>query len=63
LPYVNNLATKSNSFRYPLKDEQFNSVKIEYGPKGIILSFEVLTENLKDPSQLDMFVKPSVKSE
>jgi len=55
LPYVNNLAPVSNVFRYPLKDESFNSVKIEYSAKGITLSFEVLTENLKDPGQLPLF--------
>ena len=55
LPYVNNLASISDSFRYMLKDERYNSVTIEYNSRGITLSFEVLTENLKDPSQLPLF--------
>jgi predicted house-cleaning noncanonical NTP pyrophosphatase (MazG superfamily) len=55
LPYVNNLASKTNKFRYFLKDEKYNSITFEYDPKNIIITLEVLTSDLKDPSQLYLF--------
>jgi hypothetical protein len=55
LPYVNTLASKTNKFRYFLKDEKYNSITFEYDPKNIIITLEVLTSDLKDPSQLYLF--------
>ena len=55
LPYVNNLAPISDNFRYMLKDERYNSVTIEYSPKGITISFKVLIEDPKNPKQLHLF--------
>ncbi|WP_295794376.1 nucleoside triphosphate pyrophosphohydrolase [Mucilaginibacter sp.] len=62
LPYINNLASKTNSFRYFLKDEKYNSITFEYDPKNIIITLEVLTSDLKDPSQLNLFVGPTEQS-
>jgi predicted house-cleaning noncanonical NTP pyrophosphatase (MazG superfamily) len=56
LPYVNNLASKTNKFRYFLKDEKYNSITFEYDPKNITITLEVLTSDLRDPSQLNLFV-------
>jgi len=55
LPYVNNMASISNTLRYFLKDEKYNSIAIEYDPKYIILTLEVLEDDLRDPSQLGLF--------
>ena len=55
LPYVNNLASLKDSFRYLLKNEPFNAVEIEYHQGGINLKFEVLKAVVDDPSQLPLF--------
>jgi predicted house-cleaning noncanonical NTP pyrophosphatase (MazG superfamily) len=63
LPYVNSLASKTNNFRYFLKDEKYNSITFEYDPKNIIITLEVLTSDLKDPLQLNLFGRNNEKTD
>jgi predicted house-cleaning noncanonical NTP pyrophosphatase (MazG superfamily) len=57
IPYVNEVASKSNSFRYKLKEGKYNAVTVEYEPKHIVITLETLNNELLNPSQLYLFQK------
>ena len=55
LTYINNLASRSNKFRYLLKKEEYNSIIIEYKEKEIAIIFE--KEDLEvNPLQMKLFI-------
>ncbi len=55
LPYVNNYASKSHSFRYLLKDDDYKTVLVEYGEKDISIKFENENDWKNDSDQLNVF--------
>ncbi len=56
IPYINNYSSISNNFRYLLKDEIYNAIRIEYSEKEIIIKLENL-ENIEiDPEQLKILI-------
>jgi len=59
LPYINNYSHKSNSFRYLIKNKEFNSIYIEYTKKGIIIHLE--SQGFKDDKELKGLFKTSPK--
>lgn len=55
LPYVNVVSPLSNKFRYFIKNEDYNSIVIEYGPKDITLTLERVTTDDYNHLQLELF--------
>lgn len=55
IPYINNYSSKSNNFRYLIKQDRYNALCIEYRDKEILITLESLDNLAHDPDQLKIF--------
>lgn len=56
VPYINNYSSKSNSYRYLLKNQKYNSICIIHKEKELLIQLEKLNNiESSDPSQLSLF--------